>query len=59
MLRCSVLTEEEVCVKPGLKLAEAQKLCKYASANDMTYKGIPAAMGDLEKALRLLHSGKM
>ena len=58
----SQLTAEEIsldCAKPGLKLTEAQKLCKYASAIDMTYEGIPAAIDDLEKALRLLYLGKM
>jgi len=55
-------TAEEIsidCAKPGLKLTEAQKLCKYASAIDMNYEGIPAAIDDLEKALRLLHLGKI
>ena len=41
----------------GLKLVEAQKLFKYASANSLTHEGIPAAIDDLDKALRLLHSG--
>ena len=44
-------------LEAGLKFAEAQKLCKYASANAMTHEGIPAAIDDLEKAMRLLHSG--
>ena len=43
-------------LEAGLRYAEAQKLCKYASANAMTHEGIPAAMDDLEKAMRLLYS---
>ena len=60
MLSSFELTEEEEIIdsfKAGLKLVEAQKLFKYASANSLTREGIPAAIDDLDKALRLLHSG--
>jgi len=57
---CSIVNEAEEnssFFEAGLRFAEAQKLCKYASANAMTHEGIPAALDDLEKAMRLLHSG--
>ncbi len=62
VLQCSKLAAEDEsihCDKPGLKLAEAQKLYKYASANDMTNEGIPSAIDHLEKALRFLQLGNL
>lgn len=39
------------------QLTHAQKLCKYASSA-LTYEDIPTAVDNLEKALRLLKTGK-
>jgi len=49
--------KENNSLAAGLKLVEVQKLFKYASANSLTHEGITAAIDDLDKALRLLHSG--
>lgn len=40
------------------KMAEAQKLCKYASSA-LTYEDVPTAIDNLQKALRLLTAGRV
>lgn len=52
----AIATTSQTSLGPE-QVAQAQKLCKYASSA-LAYDDIPTAIDNLQKALRLLQTGK-